>query len=293
MSSGGKKTQTTTQTNDPPTWATPYFQQALGMAGGIAKQPYQAYTGNLVAGLTGDQQQAADMIRAQSGNTGLLDAGTGYVQNMLSGGNQFNAQRNQFAGENPYLDQMIANAHGDVVKQYQNATLPGLMSQFNAGGAYGGSAHQQAVNQANDTLASQLGQISTGLRSADYDRQVGLDESYLGRQQDAFGMNNQAQMGALGAVPGLNQAGYLGAQMLGQQGSIEQINNQAQLDSAYNQYLDKRDWSANQLGVLGNILGTVQGGSSSMTGANSNYRSAGQNAATAAALIAAMYGGGG
>jgi len=45
--------------------------------------------------------------------------------------------------------------------------------------------------------------------------------------------------------------------------------------------------------VLGNILGTVQGGSSSMTGANSNYRSAGQNAATAAALIAAMYGGGG
>lgn len=282
MSSGGKKTQTTTQTSEPPAWAKPYFQQALGMAGNIANQPYQAYAGNLVAGLTGDQQQAADMIRNQAGNTGLLDAGTGYVQSVLAGG----GPRNQYAGANPYLDQMIANAQGDVVNQYQNATLPGLMSQFNAGGAYGGSAHQQAVNQANTTLANQLGQISTGLRSADYDRQVGIEEGYLGRQQDA-------QMGALGAVPGLNQAGYLGAQMLGQQGSIEQINNQAQLDSAYNQYLDQRDWSANQLGVLGNILGTVQGGSSSMTGANSNYRSAGQNAATAAALIAAMYGGGG
>src|SRR5574343_838787 len=257
MSSGGKKTQTTTQTSEPPKWAIPYYQQALGMAGNLASQPFQAYTGDQTAGMTADQRLAADIVRQKATEGGTVAAGTDYIQNLLGGGGQFTAQRNQFAGENPYLGQMIANAQGDVVKQYQNATLPGLMSQFNAGGAYGGSAHQQAVNQANDTLASQLWQISTGLRSADYDRQVGLDESYLGRQQEAFNANRSAQLNALGMLPSISDADYRGAQLLGQMGGIEQGTNQAALDALYNSYLDERGWAGNQLGLLTNALGTV------------------------------------
>lgn len=292
MSSGGDEQTTTTTTNDPPSWAVPYFQSALNRAGQLANQPYTPYTGQQVAGLTADQTMAADLIRQQATNQGALNAGSTYAQNLLGGQGQFDVQRNQFAGQNPHLDQMIASAQGDVTRAYTDATLPALMSQFNAGGAYGGSAHQQALSTSQRNLADQLSDVSMGLRSQDYDRQAGLDESYLQRQQSANDTYRQNQLTALGQLPSLNQAGYYGAQQLGQQGAIGQVTNQSQLDADYNTYVEGRDWSANRLGLLGNILGTIQGGTSSQTGANPNYRSAGQNAATAATIIAALYGGG-
>jgi predicted lipoprotein len=66
---------------------------------------------------------------------------------------------------------------------------------------------------------------------------------------------------------------------------------QHDLDANYDMYRDERDFAANRFGLLTNALSTIQGGSQTQTGANPNYRSAGQNAATAAAMIAAMYGG--
>jgi len=65
---------------------------------------------------------------------------------------------------------------------------------------------------------------------------------------------------------------------------------QGLFDKGYDQYLDQRDWGANRLGLLTNALGAIQGGTSSTTGANPNYRSGGQNALTAAAIMASMYG---
>lgn len=68
---------------------------------------------------------------------------------------------------------------------------------------------------------------------------------------------------------------------------------QNDLDAQYGSYLDQRDFNANRMGLLNNTLGTITGGTSSnsASGANPNYRSAGQNAAGYAALIASMYGG--
>ena len=62
------------------------------------------------------------------------------------------------------------------------------------------------------------------------------------------------------------------------------------MDMAYNDFIAQRDWDKNQLGVLANALGTVQGGSSSATGANPNYRSAGQNTAGYATMLAGLWG---
>lgn len=67
--------------------------------------------------------------------------------------------------------------------------------------------------------------------------------------------------------------------------------NQAGLDANYQQYQDQQNYGANRIGLLTNALGAIKGGTSSETGANPGYRSAGTNAATAAAIFAAMYGG--
>ena len=103
MSSGGKKQSTTTTvTNDaPPEWAIPYFQSNLTRADQYANTPYQAYTGQRVAG-------AGEM--------------------------------NPYAS-NAYADQQVQQLTGDISQQYQNAIQPGLMSQFQKGGAFGGTAH--------------------------------------------------------------------------------------------------------------------------------------------------------
>lgn len=157
-------------------------------------------------------------------------------------------QTNPFAA-NAYTDEMIGNVNRDVTGQYQNAIAPNLMAQFNQGGAYGGSAHQQALEGSQAALARELAGNATNVRYANQDNLM----------KDWY----------------------------------QQLNRQQQLNDAnYNQYVDQRDWQARQLGTLTNALGAIQGGSSSQTGPNPNYRSAGQNAASAAALAASIWGGG-
>jgi len=48
---------------------------------------------------------------------------------------------------------MVGDAQADVTRSYQNSTLPNMLGQFNAGGAYGGTAMQQAMSQSNQDLA--------------------------------------------------------------------------------------------------------------------------------------------
>lgn len=49
---------------------------------------------------------------------------------------------NRFAGQNPYLNQLVQDSQGDVTRNYTTSIQPGLMAQFNSSGAFGGTAHQ-------------------------------------------------------------------------------------------------------------------------------------------------------
>lgn len=128
------------------------------------------------------------------------------------------------------------------------------------------------------------------MRNTDYDRQAGLAESALGRNQQAWGMNQANSLAALGAIPGLNSTKYDDARALLNIGQQQQGLAQNVFDTGYEDFQNYQNWDANRLGVLTNALGAIQGGQSSSTGANPNYRSAGQNAATAAAVLASMWG---
>lgn len=144
MSSGDKKTTNVTSA-EPPKWSVDYFKDALNKASGIANQDYVGYGGPRIQDFTPDQYAAFDMTRqaAQNGSP-LIDAGGDYIQNALQG-QGYQPGQNQYAGENPYLGQMIQSAQQDVTDAYTQSTLPNLMTQFNQGGAFGGTAHQQAL----------------------------------------------------------------------------------------------------------------------------------------------------
>lgn len=152
---------------------------------------------------------------------------------------------------------MVSDAQGDVTKAYQNSTLPNMLSQFNAGGAYGGTAMQQALSQSNQDLAGQLGRVSTNLRNADYDRQAQLEDSYLGRSQAAWAQNQANMNQGVGLLGSLNDARYADARALANTGALQQNLYQNAMDTGYNDYLDERDWGANRLGILSNALASI------------------------------------
>lgn len=296
MSSGKKKTtNTTVSTNDPPAWSVPYFQQALGRASQLSQQPYVGYGGPTVAGFTPDQENAFTMNRALADENGQLQAMAGsYLGGVINGyhDNPYRDQANQYAGENPYLGNMIDAANRDITKRYTDSTLPTQLAQFNAGGAYGGSAMQQALSQGQQNLAQQLSDTNFQYRNADYDRQSQLAESALNRNASLYNQDQQLRQQALGFLPQLQQMGYTDTNQILKQGTLQQLLNQQAINDDRQQFNDWRDWDANRLGLLTNALGAIRGGSSSntTTGDNPNYTSAGQNAAGYAAILASLWG---
>lgn len=121
-----------------------YVKQATG----IANTPYQAYTGQGTAGLTGTQ-----------------NAGIGMIQNRALGGSQTmdNAEtalngviNNQ--NSNPYLDSMVNKASQGVVNNFNNATV--------GSGAYGNSG-----------LGEQLGKGLADVSSTMYGNAYNTDQS--------------------------------------------------------------------------------------------------------------------
>lgn len=91
-------------------------------------------------------------------------------------------------------------------------------------------------------------------------------------------------------LPQFNDMRYDDARALMSIGAQQQGLAQNAYDVGYDNFTEWRDWDANRLGILTNALGAIQGGTSSQTGANPNYRSAGQNAAGYAALLASLWG---
>lgn len=258
------KPVTTTSASGPPAWATPYYTNYLDSASEQANRPHEQYEGDRTAGYNADQLTGQQMIRdrAFQGNQGMSSA-SDYLNGVISN-----------RGQNPYLQEQIDYASGDVTGNYMNGTQAGLMSQFSNNGAFGGSAYQEALRGAQSGLANSLGRLSSGMRFDDYNR--GQDRAM------------QASLN----MPNFNQGAYTDAGALLGIGAQTQGLQQRQLDTQYGDFVEGRDWRANNLGLSGSALGTI--GGSYRTGSTSapdpNYQSPWQ---TAAGLAAAYYGGGG
>lgn len=295
MSSGKKKTtNTTVSTNDPPAWSVPHYQDSLQRASDLSKQPYMGYGAPTVAGFSQDQEDAFTMARGQAAQNGQMQANAGgYINGVLGGqyDNPYRDQQNQYAGENPYLGNMIDSASRDITKRYTDSTLPTSLAQFNAGGAYGGSAMQQALSAGQQNLAQQLSDTNFQYRNADYDRQAQLAESGLNRNSSLWNQDQQNRQSAMSFLPSLQQMGQSDSNQLLRNGSLQQALQQQAINDDRDQFNEYRDWPASRLGLLSNALGSIKGGTSSnsVTGDNPNYKSAGENTAGYLALLASMY----
>jgi hypothetical protein len=281
MSSGGGQQTTTTR---PPKEVMAAYNDLLNRAkpliGGQAPQydpakaaQYGQYNAGLVAPMTPDQIQA---MRSIAGTQGYTDPFINNAANMASsGGSPLELQR--FSGDqvqqymSPYLNNVMKSAVGNInetnAKQQQqvlgNAIARGAWGGDRAGVAQAELARQQGLAN-NATLANIM---NTGYTQAlgEFNTQQAkdLEAQALSRQYGIQGAQTLANIGALGQKSALEQAqAQFGAGLAGQQ------QQQANLSTAYQQYLYQFQYPYNQLGWLGGLISGAGSGMGGTTTAN-------------------------
>lgn len=268
-------TNTTTSSSTPPPDVTAAYDKALGMAGSAAAAPLQQYQGNTVAGFTPTQNSAFGSINNLQGVAApfisqaqqLIQNGT---QPLWSGTQQFSPSAiGQY--QSPYTQQVynaqVAQENNTDAQQQAalqgNAISKGAWGGDRAGVASAVLAGQQdlANNSTNANILNTGYQNAVGEFNTQQQAQLGANEanSYL-NQQGAFGLGNLGNEALSTGLTGAN------AQL--QAGTLQQQQNQAQLNVPYQQFLQQQAYPFQTAQFYSNVaegLGSNSGGTGTST----------------------------
>lgn len=326
--SGAPKNTTTTTVSQVPAWLQQDYTQFINQTNDANSKPYQQYAGQLNAAPS-DVQNAVGQwdsygvgysLPGQKQQQSNLTALTNGTYNVNATANPYDGQTtnigtNPYAGQNAYLNNMVADSNQNITDAYNQNAVPALAAQFAQGGAFGGSAMQQAGQQSQDTLAKNLAQSTDNLRYQDYTSQQGLAENAINRsvaaqqtdlarnsalaQQDFQNKLSASQQNSANIVNGSNglnslnqvQQGYLN--QYNQYGQLQQDYAQGNIDQAYNDWYQKNyGYDQQKLNNYGNALNSISGNfqGSATTGANPAYKPKTAGGAATAALGGAATG---
>ena len=283
-SGGGQPSQSTTNTSNLPEYARPYFERMMGRAEAESNQPYVSYGGQRTAGFTPDTQTGFGITRdVAARGTPEMDraasmAGAAGATGLGAAGYQSNAIQQQGFGQqqaqqymSPYMNEVIERQKAAAVRDFQEQR-PGRETQAIRSGAFGGyrSAIQEGV--AERGLQNRMGDIEGMGRQQAFQNAQGQFERDRAASIQAQGMTEQqrltaAQYGLAGAGLGLQAGatmGQLGAQRQGlslqqaqalqAQGTAQQNLGQRELDTAYQDFINQRDFDKQQISYMSNIL---------------------------------------
>lgn len=119
---------------------------------------------------------------------------------------------NPYLGQNnPYLQQNIDKAQGDLVRNFNLTTQPAYNSAMVKSGSFGNAGIQQMNENAQKNLQGSLGDVSNSMRMQDYNNQQNMyrwdNEFNRNLYNDAYSqnMNNLTTgVGLLGTLAGYN-----------------------------------------------------------------------------------------
>lgn len=275
---GGGQSSSTTQSipNELKPLAAAYSDKAMQ----LSNTPYQGYGSQQVAGMN-DFQNSTTARLGQIFNYGdpSMNAARNTVTNSLNSGkaatdNPYgyagNGGTNQYAGSNPYLQQNIDAALGDVTRNYNDAIAPGLTTQAAGSGSFGNSGAQAAQQNSLNDLSKNLSNTASGMRMQDYTQQQGLAESQINRNmqtnqfnaglgQDYASRNDQMKGQMLGLAPGYESQAMNVANNFGQQANLYQDNQQQQLDALYQNWTDQQNDPYKKLAAMSGVFGSGLG----------------------------------
>lgn len=276
----------------------------------LSNTPYQAYGGQQVADMNWAQNTGAGAVynRALGGDSlfnsakgsmqGALDSGNaatsnpyGYSAGVGSAAPANNGGTNQYAGSNPYLQQNIDAAMGDITRNYNDAVAPGLTTQMVGSGSFGNTGAQASTTNALNDLTKNMANTASGMRMQDYTSQQGLAEnqinrnmqtsqyntgladSALGRTQqnnqfnssmgnDYASRNDQMKSQYMNLAPTYANQAYTDADQLSKVGQQWQDNAQQNLDAQYQSWSDAQNDPYKKLAAMSGVFGSGLGNTS-------------------------------
>lgn len=276
-SGGGGGTSTSTSTYSPPASVAKAYEAMTPQATVLAQTPYPDYTPGAASAAMGYNPylvapQTPNQIAAGQNIADLA----GYYQPYANAATQYQIQgatpiRTQQFGQNainqymsPYLQNVmgstIANINETNAQQQQqlqsNAISRGAFGGDRAGIAQAELARQQ--NLANNATLANIANTgyNTALGEFNAQNQLALQRQAANNQLAQSAGANIANIGQIGQVQALQQANAqynIGAQQQQQQ--------QAQLSTAYQNFLNKQAYPYQQLGWLSGIISGVASGS--------------------------------
>jgi hypothetical protein len=279
-------TNTGQSASNVPAWLQQYAQGILSEGAGLASQAYPTYGGPMVSGLTPQSTQAGGVLQSLQGQyqptlSSAINLATQGAQPGAIGGalGSLPQAQQMVAGSaaptaammNPYAQNVIKQAEDTASRYFTNTLQPQINNQFTTAGQFGSSANQRAqdltaqqlTQQIQDTAGSALSNAFTNAQQANLAAGTGLGQlaqtqGGLGYEQGILGLQGA---GALGSLATTGQGlGIQGAGALNAYGQQVQQNQQQNLDTAYQQFLQQQQFPYQQLGWLSGLMsGTIPG----------------------------------
>jgi hypothetical protein len=282
-SSGSTDTQSQqqqiSQTQLPP-WVNQAAQQNYALAQNIANRPLTQFSGQQVADI-GPQTQQAWNLAATSGGAGADQynaAQAGYLTAAGTPATQVNAQQLSNTNLQPYMNpytQSVINSTLPLMQQQNALSQNQAGNQANAANAFGGSRQgvQQGVAQAQGAL--NIGQMASQLNQANFTQAQQAATGDITRNLQAAQGNQQADQAninsLIAASGGLGALGSQAQQNQRQQfleestaGAQQQQQAQNQINAQMGQFNQAQAYPGQQLGVLQSALGMTPYGSTTM-----------------------------
>lgn len=264
---GSKQAAPTTQTvtNAPPAYLQPYLTDAASSAQNLFNQGGGFYQGNTVAPLSATTNQALELTRQRALNGNPLDAAAQNSTLATASG--------QFLGSNPFLDATADAANRSTIRQFRDATMPGLQGSFARAGRYGSNAQANAVQGAQEALATGLGDSNARLYGQDYSNE------------------RQRMLQAAQLAPSLTQTDFRNLSVLEGVGGTLDDQAQLELNARIQQATQPRTALDEYISRLSGVRGSDGTGTTVMPGARSSRAAGALGGAATGAGIGNMIGG--
>lgn len=225
-----------------------------------------------IAGFTPNQVAGQNMATSMAGPGGALQQ----LSNNAVGANTFLTTGAALdPSSNPGLAKAITAAQQPVMQNFQESVIPGLRSNATATGNIGSSREGVAEGMATQQLGSTLGNIAGTMENANY--QNALDQMTK----------------AMGLTPTVDTAAITPATTMSGVGDVQQALNQSNLGYLWNSKLFPQENLLSTAQALGQIAGSLPGGTTSSTASGSTSPSALQYMLGAGSLGAGLFGSGG
>lgn len=259
-------TRTGSQVTSLPKWLDDYAQSVIGQAGAVANEPYQAYEGPRIAGLTPDQLRSFDVTRGLVGAAPTMIGAAAEKPGALTAAAPYIAGANKtYTGDtvsqymNPYIENVINRAGTLAQRQLNEKFLPSVQATFGAAGSGPRSTQMRSVvDRGVRDLTEGLNEQGLAALAQGYQSGATTFANDAGRQAQLAGVTGQLASNERGQdtsiAEALQRAGITDAAALENIGATQQGQTQKSYDLARSDFEAQRDYPKTQIDWLRGVL---------------------------------------